>query len=394
MLTVPFPYHVLPHAGNFLGPFFEPLNRWTGDHVFGISHPYTAAIMSDSTGMYIHVFVLAVFSLLAAGVWKLLGKKERNYERLQYWFHVLLSYYLSLQLFKYGFSKIFKNQFYLPEPNTLFTPFGDLSDDILYWSTMGSSYSYSVFTGILEVIPAILLLFRKTRSAGAVLASAVMLHVVMINFCFDISVKVFSVFLFLISLVIAFPGIRKLFRILIKKETGDQPRWIPRIQNKKQALLYSLAKALVIALILYETLLLYFLAGNFNDDKSPRPPFHGAYDVKVFVIDNDTLPPLLTDSMRFRRVFIHRQGYFIVQKMNDAMTDFKMDYVPGDNMISLTEGNKIKAQFEITETENGRYLYFEGKYEGTEMKIRAKKIDLSKLPALQKGFHWTIDDYK
>jgi hypothetical protein len=107
----------------------------------------------------------------------------------------IIRYYLALILFIYGFSKVFKAQFYLPEPNLLFTTLGNLDKDILFWSTIGSSRSYSIFLGIIEIIPAMLLLFRKTSFIGSLIATGVLLHVVAINLLFYFCENLFTFFI-------------------------------------------------------------------------------------------------------------------------------------------------------------------------------------------------------
>src|SRR4029077_19764906 len=81
--------------------------------------------------------------------------------------------------------------------------------------TIGSSYTYTVVAGIFEILPAVLLLFRRTRIIGAIIATAVMTNVVLINFGFDISVKLFSCFLLLLCVIVASPGLKKLFDLFI-----------------------------------------------------------------------------------------------------------------------------------------------------------------------------------
>src|SRR5688572_1337085 len=72
IVSLPFPYYVLPEVGVVFAPFFEMLVRWTGDHLFAIGRPYTAAIVSDSTGIYIHTVNLLILSaVMSVGWWGL-----------------------------------------------------------------------------------------------------------------------------------------------------------------------------------------------------------------------------------------------------------------------------------------------------------------------------------
>ena len=160
---------------------------------------------SDSLGLYLLLLILFIVSLILL-IWIDLSRISKlNKNKFIYFIRIIATYYLAWILLKYGFDKVFKCQFYLPEPNILFTRVGDLDKDILFWSTMGSSHSYSIFMGLLEIIPGILLLFSKTRNLGVLIAIGVFIQVVAINYSFDISVKLFSSFLLLLSLFLFAP---------------------------------------------------------------------------------------------------------------------------------------------------------------------------------------------
>ncbi|MEY3198941.1 MAG: hypothetical protein RJA13_899 [Bacteroidota bacterium] len=111
---------------------------------------------SDSFGLYLLMPILFMGSLLLTTSFDLVRISNLNKVKTIYFIRSIATYYLAWILLKYGFDKVFKCQFYLPEPNILFTRVGDLDKDILFWSTMGSSHSYSIFMGLLEIIPGIL----------------------------------------------------------------------------------------------------------------------------------------------------------------------------------------------------------------------------------------------
>ena len=199
VLFVPFPYYFLPDTGGFFRPYILAFLTF-------LWQIPTLTLDSDSKGMYLWAVTWAAVSVLAA-LGYLWGKKSGKFlVFIQTNFPSFVAFYLSLQLFRYGWDKVFKHQFYLPEPNTLFTPLGYLDKDILYWSTMGSSYSFTVFGGIMELIPAVLLLFRPTRIIGAAITFGVFLQVLMINIGFDITVKCLSGFLLLLSFSLLLPS--------------------------------------------------------------------------------------------------------------------------------------------------------------------------------------------
>ena len=85
----------------------------------------------------------------------------------------------------------------------------------LLWTFMGYSGVYSVFAGLGEVIGGVLLFFRRTRLLGALVVAMVMSHVVVLNFAYDVPVKVFSTHLLLIAVLIMTPDRKRLLNFFI-----------------------------------------------------------------------------------------------------------------------------------------------------------------------------------
>jgi hypothetical protein len=280
-------------------------------------------------------------------------------------------YYLALILLIYGFSKIFKAQFYLPEPNLLFTPMGALDKDILFWSTIGSSRSYSIFLGIIEIVPALLLLFRKTAFIGSLMATGVLIHVVAINFSYSISVKIFSLFLLISALFLAFRTIKNTWHLFQSGQFSTTDFFEPTHSFKMP--FYPFVKSLVIALLFIEALAPAIKSGNFNDDKVPRLLYHGAFSVQE-------------NQWGIKRFFIHRDGYLIFQDKNDSMTDYKFQLV--NKNVFLLKDYQLKAQAgKLKWDPNSRKM----ELTLNSIHLVGQQIDLKALPLFKSQFSWTID---
>jgi hypothetical protein len=150
---------------------------------------------------------------------------------------VLARYALSFALFTYAIAKIIPTQFPQLQFRQLAESYGQSSPMALLWNFMGFSTAYTIFSGCAELIPAILLLFRRTALMGSILASAVMLNVVMLNFCYDVPVKLYSLNLFLLAIFLALPESKKLFSIFVLnrspapsnlQQPSFQKRWVRR----------------------------------------------------------------------------------------------------------------------------------------------------------------------
>lgn len=392
IISFPFTLDYIPNIPAWLAPLSEGFVRWSADNLFHIQQPYTAQLLSDSTGLYVHVFNLLVLSLIVA-IPLAYGGRKWQLKPMRYWFNTIVAYYLSLQLFIYGLNKVFKWQFYLPEPNTLFTSVGETHLDLLFWSVMGASYPYTLFSGIIEILPACLLLFKRTRLVGAIIAFAVMVNVVMINFSFDISVKVFSLFLLLLSLVLVLPYLKKLSQVFIHQQAVDLKKWQPKYSSPKKKNLYVSIKAIVVVVILFEVLSPYYNSVNYNDDYAERPLLHGAYETHRMIVNGDTIVPILDNEQFIKRVFIHRKGYLITQTIKDKIQDYKLVYGDG-NTLQITNYYNSTSHLLSYEMLNDSIVYFKGKLEeGKEIELMVIRLNQSKLPLLQKEFNWTIDSH-
>ena len=363
--TVPLRYHLLPSLGVALRPRLEAAEQaLTGRAV---------ALFSDSAGLYGYAAALLLGTALVAGIWAAWARRTAAIEaRLWYVLHTGAAWFLALQLLQYGFDKVFKHQFYLPEPNTLYTPLGMLPPDLAYWSVMGASHAYSIFAGLLEVLPALLLLWGRTRLVGGILALAVLANVLALNIGFDISVKLWSAFLLLLAALVAAPGLQTVYYALMRdcwrparpvRPAQWHGRWVGALRG------------LGLGILLVETAGLFVAEQRFNDDLLPRPPLHGAYAVTS--LRPSTKTPL--------RLFVHRQGYLITQQSNGQLRDYQLIYAPGQLLLRDEAGRASRLCY--TAGPNG--LQLTGTLGPDSVRWLARPLPWRQLPLLRGG-HWVL----
>ncbi len=386
MIFIPFPFHLFPVQQDITESVFGRLIGFVSSAFFNLPLKSTL-VHSDSISMYVLVLLLFIIAVVIALLFQYGSKWKKYREKIFYFIRIAGCYYLALMLLKYGFDKVFKYQFYLPEPNILYTPLGQVDKDLLYWTSMGTSRAYNIFLGSVEVMAALLLLFKRTRIAGLLVAAVAMIQVVMVNFGFDISVKLYSCFLLVLSLYLLHPFYQRLWQFLF----APDKTMIPGKDNKHLIAYpfgYVFIKCMTVGLIFLEALYPYLRSGHFNDDVAPRPYLHGAYEVRQVVSGADTLRG---GDLPVKRFFVHRNGYIIFQDQADKMVDYRFDYAKTDNLWVLTgyRGQKIIMGIQYSKTDSTILLdYTKG---GGKMLLLAKAIDWRKLPALKKSFHWTVD---
>ena len=337
VVTFEFEYSILPELYKFFNPFFEALIRFSGTVFFGLDSDFNSEISSDSLGLFVHLFNLFFVSFGTA----LFVTEVVRFDivNLRPKLLQILTYYLSLQLLIFGFDKLFKGQFFYPEPNILHTNLRDLSPDILYWSTMGMSRGYSMFLGGSELLVAFLLWFRNTRFIALIIGTGIMINVVAVNFGFDISVKVYSCFLLASFLLVLSPYLSFFISGFSLKTPGEFTQ-VSQLKPRFNFKLKTVIKWSVICLLLAEGMFPYFSTGNWNDDAAKRPKFHGAYSVSP-------------NRFGIEKLYIHRAGYLILEDEKSAKEDFHMELDTMNKEIVLWDyRNKKESRWRYTSQED------------------------------------------
>lgn len=386
IVFIPFPFNITKVQSPVTDFIFGRLIGFVSENVFGKKLANTR-VHSDTFSMYILVLLLLILAILISLLLLRIKKWPLHCDKALGFFYRIFYYYLALQLLKYGVDKIFKNQFYIPEPNTLYTPLGKMSKGLLYWSSMGTSHFYNVFLGSLEALAAIFILIRRTRLVGLLISLAVMLNVVAVNFGFDISVKLYSLFLLYLTIYLLVPYFSRLHQLLLQK-TGS---FIPAPGHTvlfRNSFLSIFLKWLAAGIILVEVFYPFIKTRNINGDLAERPYLHGAYEVKQVIAGRDTLAAMDSPVKRF---FIHKQGYIIFQDQEDAMQDYKLSYDKDRSVFILTDYRLDKTMMPFTYGSSDSILTIRYSKNGKEYKLAGKALDWRKLPAVKKRFHWTSD---
>jgi hypothetical protein len=345
---------------------FKAPVQWLGQLMFG--HLGLKDFSSDTRSLNLLLLWLFVMALVTAAFIK---KREVSVITL---LKTLVTYFLAFALLKYGLDKVFNLQFYQPGPNILYTPFGNLDKDILFWSTVGISPAYSIITGAVEVLAALLLLFRRTRTIGLLIALVALLHIVIINFSFDISVKTFSLLLTAMAVYLLGQQLQSLYNFLVLQKMSllPQPPHLNVPMYAKTGL-----KVFVIGLMLLETLYPQF------STPGPIPELHGAYKVTQYSVNGKVIDSCLAPV---KRVFVHKNYYFVLQSPDDSMTDFYFEQNTKNLEMKLRgyDGrehvvNYTKAGDAIT------FNFLNG------VQITVLPLPWISMPALQNQFHLTVD---
>jgi hypothetical protein len=264
---------------------------------------------------------------------------------------------LAFFLLKYGWDKIVLLQFYKPAPNILYTNFGYLSQDIAFWSLIGSNPGLSRGIGVVELITGVLLFLPRFRFLAAALSMGFFAIIVGINFSFDISVKQLSIALFFWSmlLLVSYPEKYKIL-LGLHGQTTLQPNSAP---FKKYHFLFYM-------LLVAECFSSTIRTGDFNFQNNTS-----LVPVTAFAI---------ADHPIYTAIFTHSQGYVIIEYKSGKKKDYHIE-----NLDQFTPKN---IQFKIGTLDlQGKQLLLDKK------KFSLETLPITQLPMQSKSWHFFSDSF-
>ncbi len=388
----------LPFVGR-LGESYESalhiIIPWVGKYILRLPHDITvfSAGSGDTTYDYVLVLCLIVISASLALGWTLLKRHQVDDSKLHQWLRVYVRYSLALAMISYGVVKFIPGgQFPAPTLDRLLQPFGDASPMGLLWTFMGASKGYNVFTGAAEIIGGLLLITPRTTLLGSLVCFGVLTNVVMLNFCYDVPVKLYSSHLAAMSLFLMVPDLGRLANLLLFNRPVEPVEYRPLFAQKRLNVAAQLFG--VGCMLLFTGWSLYDLHTELKAETGPeaQSPLRGIWVVEEFEVDGQVRPPLLTEGERWRRVVFDYPGWIGIQLVNDSRQRFLLDL--DLEKKTLTLGNRDHPDWESVFTfdrPESEVLLVEGDLDNHHLRARLHRIPEPQFLLKTRGFHWITE---
>ena len=365
--------------------------------VFGVKHVHRVFNGSGDTSFsWAQNYFYLCIAFIGCIIWSVIDRKRKGYAQLNYLLCLLTRYALALIAFGYGFDKVLGLQMPFPLVSQLATPLGDLLPMRFSWLFIGYSTPYEIFSGVMEVLVGVLLLWRRTATLGVLVATAVFINVMMLNMCYDIPVKLFSINLILMCFYLLANEYRRIACFFVLNKPAPvcsvyhyplSKKWI-RITR----VVLKLGMMFIIGKGFYDTLE-WFKINAMQADI--RPVKSGIYDVIKFAVNSDTLAPLISDSVRWQDVIFEKGGMGSI-KTSDTL--FRRRYGRG-YFVYKTDTVKHTIEFKKFPNDNvaivsmnyqmpdSNTILLNGKEQNDSLFVLLKKSNRH-FQLAEKQFHW------
>lgn len=351
----------------------------------------------DTSWGWAQLWMLLTIAAVGCIIWSIIDRKRTSYERLNYWTCLFTRYYVALVALSYGIIKLFALQMPFPNLSQLATPLGDFLPMRLSWMFIGYSQPYQFFSGAMEVLAALLLLYRKTVTLGVLMACAVFTNVMVLNLSYDIPVKIYSAEIVFFCLFLLANEIKRIvnFFILNKPAATSSIYQFPYKVKWMRITRIVLKLVFIGATIIMPFIDSYKRYQSSQKETNTAPLKKGIYEVTVFAVNHDSIPALTSDTMRWQDMifdqgnggsmltadsaFIHRyrRAYFSY-KVDSANQLLNIKRFPRDSLSIVTFRYQIPAD---------SIILLWGKYNNDSLFLSLKRSNRH-FQLAEKQFHW------
>ncbi|MEM7559406.1 MAG: hypothetical protein AAF394_09800, partial [Planctomycetota bacterium] len=295
LYCLPAPFSNILGQLGFIATPFRQLVAWytsastfvvnsVAKYVFSLEDLVPPNGSGDTTFNYLQVFTYFWLALLVSTIWFFVDRRKSDSPILRDVLNSFLRYVLAATMLGYGLAKLGfdVNQFPPLGEYHLTRTWGDTSPMGVLWSFMSASRSYTFFAGFAEVLGGILLLSRRTSLFGALVVFAVMTNVMLMNFCYDVPVKLYSSHLVCMALFLVLPNLDRLANLfLLNRPSSPAELKPPYAKGVGQwvHLVLKLGLVLVIAILPIwqhsRRQMVYFA------ERATQPEYYGSFDVEM-----------------------------------------------------------------------------------------------------------------
>ncbi len=370
--------------------FYVPAGLWLNDHIFHFAFDKESFQPESVIDFSQHSFIIFA-SLIVSTIWYFLDSKRKSYNDLHFALTIVLRISLCIITFSYGIDKLIPVQMATPNLYQLTNSMGNQNG--LLWHLLGVGKDYQMFSGALEVIGALLILFNRTLVLGLLMLFGIYLNVCMMNYSFSIGVLYFALFLFIVTCFLLIPYVKILIKIFFLQQSSS----VKPIGSDNSK--YKLNSILLVFLCLL--LLTSFSLNTAKAIKQHQNNLAAKRKTKIFKVvehiqNNDTLQAIENSKNRWR--------YWVEYEIENrkALTIFSMDinnrlkyYYSKDTLKNLIILFPQKKEETTQNNDTLNYLIkpngqleINGKSDGKNYKVLLHSFSIDSFPLMRKKPHF------
>lgn len=378
---------------NPLRDMWQAVVPWVGTHVLHVAGDFTEVAngSGDQLYDYVLIFCIALTAALITLTWSILDRKRANYAGMYQWLRFFMRLMLTLAMISYGADKLWWAQFPAPRLTRLIEPYGQTQPADLLWTFMGMSRAYSFFGGLGEMLGAVLLIVPRMTTLGALVVSALMSNVLMLNLSYDVPRKIYSIHLLAMCIFLMLPDMRRMLDFFVLNRTTQLTQAVPLFKDKVLNWGVWILYLAIAASALFDQGKFAHTASSFSRSHVPAT-VRGIWTVEDFKMDGIERPPLVTDSERWRRIVLDGPYEFDIQPMDGPVHRYllKPDFAKQRLVICKPDSPTQLSTLTYQNLQPDK-MVLDGELNGNQISVKLSRVDLSdpaNFALINRGFHW------
>ena len=198
--------------------------------------------------------------------------------------------------------------------------------------------------------------------------------------------------LLIMAVFLMAPDFNRMLNVFWRNSAVQSVSFPPMLHSRKKKIAGAVLKWLFVISLFYSNISGGLSSRKQYGDLRPLPPLYGIYNTEIVVRNHDTIPPLTTDSTRWKQLIIQFKENAQVKLMNDSLKFFK--FIVNDSARSILfysvadSLNKSSLLYQADSTS----LVLSGQIKSDSIYIRLRKFDVNKFRLVSRGYHW-INEY-
>jgi hypothetical protein len=258
----------------------------------------------------------------------------------------------------------------------------------LLWTFMGYSTAYTFFAGMGEVLGGLFLFFRRTTLLGALILSIVLINVVILNFSYDVPVKLYSIHLLFMGLFLLAPHASRLWKLLVLNKAVEAAPCEPVFHDRKKRIALLITKIVLIGfIVIYNVTTHLDTLRQLEDSVGDRVSYGGIYDVETFVIRGDTIPAIPNNTSRWKRVLVYQKNVAFIEYMDGIVMTQRFESDTARHTIKIISSPSYAYSFNYYPFDKTRVLW-KGLMGSDSLNLVVQRKGFDDFLLINRGFHW------
>jgi hypothetical protein len=370
------------------GRVFTAPGMWVARHVFHLAGPMTTGRNGDNGDVgeeFARLLLAVVIGLVAAAIWTMRDRERPRGAWVPETTRVLLRYSIALGLVSYGIAKLLPQQFPPLSPIVLDQRVGELRPMSLLWTFMQYSRPYAFFGGVMEIVAVLLLCFRRTATLGAIVCVAVMSNVMLLNYAYDVPVKLYATMIVVSATVLLLYDLPRLSAFFLTNRTAP-PSGDSFIHRRVGTATRWTLKTLAVASVIISSVVAMSPSASAGEPERATVGANGTWTVTSFVRDTRATDSIPAGALWTRLII--SPANVIIRLANDSLIACTRQTSDASS-IGLRCGRNRTGL--VHWTREGSVLRLSGAFDGADVGVAMRLVAPDEYRLKRGGFHLITD---